>query len=325
MLAQKSGNPGDYRNPARWYQEYLDTPPPSEDQGKVNHRYAEVLYAAEDFPAAISEFERTAYQYQGYEKGGDAAFNALVAYQQILDSNPDEEQESSWRTKKIASAQQYGQRFPEHPEVPNVLHDTAEDQLALGDVEGAVKTAGILVNRQPPPSAELMRYGWATIANGEFDLGRFKVAEMAYGKLLDMQMSAKQRAQYREKLAVSIYRQAEQQQAVPEAAVRKNAEFDAATLFINQGRGADAIPVLEAFRQRYPDDPLTDTIPDKLAIAYEKQGNYTAAAGELQLIAANYKGDDPELSRQALWKAPGLHCPLPAVSTGMATTLRFPL
>ncbi|KZX62440.1 hypothetical protein A3717_07925 [Alcanivorax sp. HI0013] len=320
VLAQQSGKPADYREPARWYQEYLNTPPASEDQGKVNHRYAEVLYAAEDYATAISEFERTAYQYPDYEKGGDAAFNALVAYQKILDGNPDAEQENAWRKKKIASAQQYGQRFPAHPEVPNVLHDTAEDQLALGDVEGAVKTAGILVNRQPPPSAELMRYGWATIANGEFDLGRFKVAEMAYGKLLDMQMSHEQRSLYREKLAVSIYRQAEQQQeqgnldiaaatflrvgqTVPEAAVRKNAEFDAATLFINQGRSTAAIPVLEAFRERYPDDPLTDTIPDKLAIAYEKEGNYTAAAGELQLIAANYKSDDPELSRQALWKA----------------------
>jgi len=320
VLAQQSGKPADYREPARWYQEYLSTPPASEDQGKVNHRYAEVLYAAEDYATAISEFERTAYQYPDYEKGGDAAFNALVAYQKILDGNPDAEQENAWRKKKIASAQQYGQRFPAHPEVPNVLHDTAEDQLALGDVEGAVKTAGILVNRQPPPSAELMRYGWATIANGEFDLGRFKVAEMAYGKLLDMQMSPEQRSLYREKLAVSIYRQAEQQQeqgnldiaaatflrvgqTVPEAAVRKNAEFDAATLFINQGRSTAAIPVLEAFRERYPDDPLTDTIPDKLAIAYEKEGNYTAAAGELQLIAANYKSDDPELSRQALWKA----------------------
>lgn len=320
VLAQQSGKPADYREPARWYQEYLNTPPASEDQGKVNHRYAEVLYAAEDYATAISEFERTAYQYPDYEKGGDAAFNALVAYQKILDGNPDAEQENAWRKKKIASAQQYGQRFPAHPEVPNVLHDTAEDQLALGDVEGAVKTAGILVNRQPPPSAELMRYGWATIANGEFDLGRFKVAEKAYGKLLDMQMSPEQRSLYREKLAVSIYRQAEQQQeqgnldiaaatflrvgqTVPEAAVRKNAEFDAATLFINQGRSTAAIPVLEAFRERYPDDPLTDTIPDKLAIAYEKEGNYTAAAGELQLIAANYKSDDPELSRQALWKA----------------------
>ena len=320
VLAQKSGKPTDYRNPARWYKEYLDTPPASDDQAKVNHRYAEVLYAGEDYPAAISEFERTAYQYQDYGKGGDAAFNALVSYQHILDNNLNDEQETLWREKKIASAQQYGQHYPAHPEVPNVLHDTAEDQLALGDVEGAVKTAGILVNRQPPPSAELMLYGWATIANGEFDLGRFKVAEMAYGKLLEMQMPADSRKEYREKLAISIYRQAEQQQeqgnldiaaatflrvgqVVPEAAVRKNAEFDAATLFINQGRSADAIPVLEAFRQRYPNDPLTETIPDKLAIAYETQGNYTAAASELQLIAANYKGEDPELSRQALWKA----------------------
>ncbi|WP_156495790.1 tetratricopeptide repeat protein, partial [Alcanivorax sp. HI0033] len=132
VLAQQSGKPADYREPARWYQEYLNTPPASEDQGKVNHRYAEVLYAAEDYATAISEFERTAYQYPDYEKGGDAAFNALVAYQKILDGNPDAEQENAWRKKKIASAQQYGQRFPAHPEVPNVLHDTAEDQLALG-------------------------------------------------------------------------------------------------------------------------------------------------------------------------------------------------
>ncbi|MCK5886199.1 MAG: tetratricopeptide repeat protein, partial [Alcanivorax sp.] len=41
VLAQKSGKPADYRDPARWYQEYLDTPPASEDQAKVNHRYAE--------------------------------------------------------------------------------------------------------------------------------------------------------------------------------------------------------------------------------------------------------------------------------------------
>ena len=102
-------------------------------------------------------------------------------------------------------------------------------------------------------------------------------------------------------------------EAVPEAAVRKNAEFDAATLFIQQQRSADAIPVLEAFRQRYPNDPLTDTIPDKLAVAYEQQGNYTAAAGELTLIAANHKGENDELARQAMWRA--------AEPAGMATAL----
>ena len=321
VLAQKTSKPADYQAPARWYKEYLDTPPVSANQGDVNHRYADVLFAAHDYPAAITEFERTAYGYPEYTTSGDAAFSGLVAYQKVLDSELEPEQETLWRQQKIASAQKFGQRFPQHPQAANVLHNTAEDQLALGDVEGAVKTAGILVNRDPAPAPEMLRYGWATIANGEFDLGRFKVSEMAYNKLLlQEQIPPEQRAEYREKLALSIYRQGEQQrdqgsldvaaatflrvgQAVPEAAVRKNAEFDAATLFIQQQRSADAIPVLEAFRQRYPSDPLTDTIPDKLAVAYEQQGNYTAAAGELTLIAANHKGENDELARQAMWRA----------------------
>ena len=133
MFAQQSGKPADYREPARWYQEYLNTPPASEDQGKVNHRYAEVLYAAEDYATAISA-ERTAYQYPDYERG-----RRRLQCPGCLPENS--RRQSGRRTgkrlaeKKIASAQQYGQRFPAHPEVPNVLHDTAEDQLALGDVK----------------------------------------------------------------------------------------------------------------------------------------------------------------------------------------------
>lgn len=320
VLAQKSGKPSDYQAPARWYKEYLDTPPASPDEASVNHRYAQVLFETRDYPAAVSQFERTAYAYGDYANGGDAGYGALVAYQSILESKLKPEQQKEWRERKVASAQKYVVQYPQHQQVVNVLHDTAEDQLALNDVAGAVTTAGILVNRQPPPSSQMLRYGWATIANGEFDLGRFQVAEVAYTQLLAQPMPEQARSEYREKLALSIYRQAEQQrdagtldlaaatflrvgQTVPEASVRKNADFDAATLFINQSNSAAAIPVLEAFRDRYPNDPLTATIPDKLAVAYEQQGNYTAAAGELAIIAANYKGEDNELSRQALWKA----------------------
>ena len=320
VLAQKSGKSSDYQVPARWYKEYLVTPPVSADQAGVNHQYADVLFAARDYTVAISEFERTAYGYPDYATAGDAAFSGLVAYQKILEGDLEPAQATQWRQQKIASAQKFGQHFPQHAQAINVLQNTAEDQLALGDVEGAVKTAGILVTREPAPEPEMLRYGWATIANGEFDLGRFKVAEMAYSTLLEQDVPPQQLAQYREKLALSIYRQGEQQrdqgnldiaaatflrvgQAVPEAAVRKNADFDAAALYIQQQRSADAIPVLEAFRQRYPTDPLTDTIPDKLAVAYEQQGNYTAAAGELSLIAANHKDENDELSRQAMWRA----------------------
>ena len=323
VIAQKSGKPADYQAPARWYREYLQTPPVDKRQPEINYRYADVLFASEDYQGAISEYQNTAYNYTGYADAGDAAYDGLVSYQKLLaqlgDKHP--EQTSSWRQKKVASALHYAKQFPNHKQVNPVLHDTAEDQLALGDTQGAVKTAGLLVTRQPAPPAELLLYGWATIANGEFDLGRFQDAEMAYKKVLAMDnLSANKRPDYQEKLATSIYRQGEQLrdqgnlsqaaatflrvgQTVPSASVRKNADFDAATLYIKQGDNASAIPVLESFRKRYPHDPLAETIPDKLAVASEATGNFTAAAGELTLIAQRYQGKNDELSRQALWRA----------------------
>lgn len=321
--AQKAARPDAFNKPARWYSEYLNTPPPSEQEARINHLYAEALFSAKRFGEAVDEFERTAYDYEGYEKSSEAAYFALVSYQAELEQLPEDadEQRASLRDEKITSGLKFAANYPEHEKVPQVLYNISEDQLARDDVEAAVKTAGMLVNRQPPPKEELLVYGWRTIANGEFDMGRYKVAEFAYQKLLGYaSVKTEDRRKYKEQLAASVYKQGEALQAegklaeaaetflrvgqvYPEAKIRKNAEFDAATLFIKQELPAKAIPVLEDFRRRYPDDKLTETIPDKLAVAYEKTGNFSAAADELVLIAANYEEEDQELARQALWQA----------------------
>lgn len=328
-LAQNSGKPADYEIPARWYQEYLATPPPSEREAEINHLYAQALFSAQKFAMAVTQFEETAYEYEGYEDASEAAYFALVAYQAHMNTLPDntEQQQaaiSQWRDRKINSSLKFAARYPAHEKVPSVLYNVTEDQLAQGDVEAAIKTAGVLVNRQPPPEEELLIYGWTTIANGEFDQGRYNIAEFAYSKLLQFpSITRDQRQTFNEQLANSVYKQGEELQQAgelaaaaamflrvgevfPEASARKNAEFDAATLFLQLEQYDQAIPVLEAFRRRYPDDALNDTIPDKLAVSYEKTGNYTAAASELVVIAERYgQGSeaDPELARQALWQA----------------------
>lgn len=320
-LAQQGDDPDAFMVSARWYREYLQTPPAGERKGEINHRYGDALFLAQRYPAAIKAFEQTAYDYDDYPHAADAAYAAQVAYQQQLQQGLDESAQQQWRENKIASGLKYHRYFPEHEHALAVLRHTAEDQLAVGDTEGAVKTAGLLINHEPPPSPDLLRYGWATIANGELDLGRFAVAEMAYKKLLTLDsLTDEGRSNYRDKLALSIYRQAEQQRdegdldqaaasflrvgkTVPAASIRKNAEYDAANLLIKQDRSADAIVVLKAFRERYPDDPLSDTVADKLAVAYEKTGNYTGAAEELTRIAQQHHTDNPELARQAFWRA----------------------
>jgi cellulose synthase operon protein C len=325
-LAQRSRRPDDFNSPASWYKEYLDTPPAGADQPEINDLYAQTLFAAQRFPEAIAEFERTAYGYEGYERASEAAYFALVAYQAHIRALPNTEEEQrkvvdDWRARSITSSMKFAATFPQHEQVPQVLNNVIDDQLARKDIEGAIRTAGMLVSLQPQPPEKLLVFGWSTIADGEFDLGRFKVAEFAYNNVLQYSsLTTQQRTTYSERLAASVYKQAEALQkdekfaeaadmfmrvgaVYPDASIRKNAEFDAATLYLQIERFDSAIPILEDFRRRYPRDELNETIPDKLAVAYEKTGNFSAAALELERIAANYQQTDRELARQALWQA----------------------
>lgn len=326
-MAQQHSGPAAaaaYALPQRWYREYLDTPPPGDDQPVINHRYAEALYAAGDHASAVAEFERTAYQYPSYSDASAAGYFALVAHQAQIAALPPEttaEITDQLRQEKIASGLRFAATWPTHEQTTTVLFSVSEDQLAKGDVAGAVATAGLLVNRAPPPADHLLRYGWATIANGEFDLGRYAVAEYAYSTLLAQPGSnATERAAYQEQLAASIYRQAEallQEDKKTEAAamfrrvgttvagasIRKQAEYDAATLLLELADYSNAARVLEGFRRDYGSDPLAATVPDKLALAYENMGDFRAAAQELENIADSYTDSDPELAAQALWQA----------------------
>lgn len=341
--AQRSKKPSDYSKPAAWYQEYLATPPAGPENVDINNLYAQSLFSAERYAEAVVEFERTAYQYGGNtpdanltpeqqaqktQLSSEAAYFALVAYQKHMATLPNKSDAdkallTDWRSRRINSSLKFAATYPAHDKVPSVLYNVIEDQLANGDKEAAIRTAGVLVNRQPPPEEKLLVYGWSTIANGEFDLGRFKVAEFGYQQLLKYpSVTAEERKTFQERLAASVYKQGEALQkegqlaaaaamfmrvgqVYPDATIRKNAEFDAATLYLNLEQPGDAIPILEAFRKRYPGDPLNETIPDKLALAYEQTGNFAAAALELETIAARYgdSKDNRELARQALWQA----------------------
>ncbi len=324
--AQEADTPEAFNQPARWYSEYLETPPPSDEEARINHLYAETLYSAQRYDEAITEFQRTAYQYDDYAKSDEAAYFALVAYQTRLEQVPAKTEEQQKRKEQLRQARinsglKFASEFPSHDKVPDVLRNTSEQQLANDDIGAAIKTADMLVTREPEPAEDYLVYGWRTIADGEFDRGRFKVAEFAYDKLLEYSsVSGEDRQKILEQLATSVYKQGQVWKdqgelaraarsfervayVYPDAEVRKNADFDAATIYIEQEQYGKAIPILETFRDRYPDDDLMETVPDKLAVAYEKTGNYSAAADELLVIANRYGDEKQELARQAHWRA----------------------
>lgn len=331
--AQRSNDTAGFLVAANWYRQLLQTDPADANLATVNQLYAEALFSAQDFPGAIREFERTAYGYTGYEKAAEAAYFGLVAWQAHADESKKKldgsdkgkpAAEEAYRKildDKITASLRFSRTFPGHEKSAVVLQSVIEDQLEKKDIAGAVTTSGMLVSLNPPPPPALLKYGWQTIADGEFDLGRHKVAEFAYGKVLAFNdLKPDERKTYTERLAASVYKQAEQLAAegkdmeaaaefmrvgsvVPDAGVRATAEFDAALIYLKREQWMQAIPVLEQFRARYPKNELAETIPDKLALAYEKTGNWAAAAREMESIHDTNLKTEPELARAALWQA----------------------
>lgn len=323
-IAQQSTQAKDYLAAARWYREYLSTPPADSNQADINHRLAEVLYAAGRYADAVEQFEQTAYSYAGYRGASDAGYMAVVAYQKhantLAGDTPEvKKTHEAWLRKTISGNLRFASAFSSHEQVPTILRNTIELQIAADDIEGAIATGRLLSGQEPPD--ELWRFAWRTIANGEFDLGRFNAAEAAYTTLLTSPgHSTADRQRFSEQLAISVYRQAEAKRdrgdkraaaatflrvgaVYPQASARKNADYDAAALLLELKAYPEAIEVLEDFRKRYPDDPLSTTIPEKLALAYENSGNFSGAAQELENIASLNAQTEPEVARQALWQS----------------------
>lgn len=325
--AQQSKKADDYLKAAGWYREHLALNPPPAEAITINQLLAEALFSARDFDAAITEFEKTAYQYPNNPKAAEAAYFALVAYgeqEAAITQRPMAEQNAWWQ-RRADSTYKYAAHFPADKNTAPLLQGLTNDQIARKDLAGAMKSASTILQLHPPAAESVQKESWMVLADGEFDLGRPEAAEFAYGKVLGFaSLSAEQRARYQGRFSASIYKQAEKLRdaknidgavstfqraaaASTDPVFKAGAEFDAATTYLNAERYASAIPLLVAFRNSHPGHALNATIPDKLALSYEKTGQLDLAAAEYEQISAGHAKTNPELAREALWTAAALY------------------
>jgi tetratricopeptide (TPR) repeat protein len=131
------------------------------------------------------------------------------------------------------------------------------------------------------------------------------------------------RAGIEERIAASIYKQAEAKRTAgdstgavddflrvaalaPNSKARSNAEYDAASILLQNKQWDRAAQVLEAFRRSYPNHELAPDATRSLAVAYLELGRGTQAAAELERVAA--RPEEPvEVRRAALWQAAELY------------------
>jgi len=317
----------DYQQAIYWYDYYLKSFPAAKDAAAINFLLAEVLYEAKNYPRAISEFERTAYQYPRNKKSAEAAYAALLIYPQI-EKQRHKPQATVWQEKAMTSALRFSASFPKDKRALNVQANAAEQLYAMSDYLRARDTARSLTDKLTAASkTSLQRTAWLILAQSSFELAEFKQAEAAYQQALKyIPAKNKQRKDIQNRLAASIYKQGEAaqkqgqlklaithflriSQLAPTSKIRLTADYDAASLLIQSKRLAEAQPLLEKLRHDYPKQNIRQAgISTKLAYIYTQTGQSLKAARELEKLAfSRLSHNTIKEKRELLWQSAELY------------------
>ena len=321
-LARKSKKTTDFRVAANWYQKYLIFFPKNQDSPYINFLLAESYYDARLYSAALTEYEKSAYQYPTHSKSAEAAYAALLTYNILIKSAKPIDKEKL-KQQELASSIRFSNSFPTNKHAAAVTTKTAEKLLQVNNYQLASEFSKRIIDNKKIKKTDLRRTAWIVYAHAQFELKQYALAENAYKtaiRYFPKQQKNKQLiAQLTDKLAASIYKQAELfkaknenktaayhflriRQAAPASSIRATAEYDAATLYIQMKNWKTAIKILENFRRSFPKHKkYKQGISSKLALSYTQTKKFDKAAKEIAILSKYAK--TPEDRQQLLWDA----------------------
>ena len=308
---------------AEWYKRYLSAFPNEENSAEMSYLLGDALLDGGKVAEAAEVYTATAYEFPSHEKSGEAALAAFQTYEKYAASVP-KEQRADALAKAVESGVRLADTFDQHESRLPVLGQAAQDLFELKDLEQSVQVAGrVLAAGQQTPEV-LRRNAWSVTADAQFELKNHAEAEKAYSEELKLiPADAPERTEVIERLSASIYRQGEAAreagelreavdhflrvgQVTPNSKIRVNADYDAAASLVKLEDWEAATPVLEAFRQRYPDNALQADVDKMLALAYTSSDQAAPAAQAFERIAAR-QSETPEVRRDAAWEAAQLY------------------
>ena len=322
-LARKSNKKADYRTSADWYRRFLKSFPEDENAPRMNFLLAETLYDSGDFPGAIDEYQKTAYEYDTHEDSAEAGYAALVAFDALFKTTNASEI-PALRRKRTKSAVRFTTNNPDDPRLQVVELQTAQQYYQWKEYPDAIASTERLIENKNV-DRPTKKIAWGILSDAQFSTAEYAGAEKSYlSYLAFVPQNSKEYRETREQVAASIYKQGEIArdagdhrlaaqnfarlgETVPESPKRIVADYDAATAYIQLEDWPTAIAQLEAFRKRYPKDKkFTTGVTEKLALAYSNSGNQTLAAREI-LTLSTLPGGTPERKRDLMWKAAQLY------------------
>ena len=317
-LYQKREKPEDFQAAQTWYERYLQGYSSYAKQDKIYQLYAELLNKAQRYELALTYYEKAAFD-------GEIVLDKDSAYASVyltdrLFQNATEPKKTQWLNKHLEYAQLYGQLYPSEPQTPLVIQHAVQMAFSGKMLEKSITLANILPDTASGPIAEEVSL---IKAQAYFNLGQYQEAEFMYQDLLQSRsLSATERKPLVDKLALSIYQQAEEQQSqqqveasarnylrvyseVPESELAPTAMYDAIALFMSNQMWDEAIDYLNIFNREYPNHPFQKDVTKKLSVAYLRSNRSLEAAREFEKLSDFTVNQEEKMA--ALWQAAELY------------------
>lgn len=277
---------------------------------------AEALFKAGEYQRSIDVYERAAYEQSGHADAVKAGYAAILTYEDLAKSyrpKMDPVTADLHEKSRRESVLRFTKYFPGATQTPALLNGLANEYFVEKDYNLAEKISSEVIAK-PTASAEILYASGLVNAHSNFELENYKAAEVAYERILGFK-KAKDQSVLSERLAASIYKQAEQEtmvglsaelylkvvDKVPNASIVPQALYDASSQFLQVNKWRQAIASLSVFQQRFPKHPLYNDASDKLVFAYIENKEPISAAEKLVEIAKTV--GDKEKSSNSLYRA----------------------
>lgn len=323
-MAQQSKKPAEkkerYESAMKWYDVYTRTYPDAENAAEANFLLAEIAYELGDYTSARDHYKEVAFGYEGNTFAEDAAYALILTYQKYRPE--DSEEASLWRQEGAQDSLQFIATYPDHPDRGRILVSTSEMYFKDENYEEAFKVAQKALESKDTLEPKY-QYGAALVmANSAYELERYVEAEVALKEAMSYsKIDRKTKKDLQEKLIASIYKQGEAAknngdfkaaaeswkrigEIAPGSKNAISAEFDGATILLEAEDYDGAIAAYKAFEAKYPNDPNSKTIPEKLIFAYEQKEDWNSAAKLLSEVCfSKDKTLDKERKRISCFQA----------------------
>lgn len=309
----------DYAVAAEYYEGLASR---NEEAGEFFRLAGDARLQAAEYPSALSNFRKAAYDVPDYAHRADAGWAAVSLIRTAaapIRAGVSGDVASTGYEAGLAALAAETDRFTEQygsdSRAPGLLADLAARWLETGDNDQALHYAAqAVIHQQATPET---RYaGWVVTAEVRQNTKEYGLAERALREALKV-ASKEEIPGLRRQLATAIYRQGEQaagagntamavahfqriETALPGSETAVKGRFDAANTLLTASEWQPAINELNRFRTDYPLHALTPEIGEKLVMAYTTSGQPARAAGELMDIA-DMRSEQAMLEQEDVW------------------------